>query len=46
MGESTGGPERIRVGTARWSCPVWQGQVYPAKAGRGFDPFNLSGQVF
>jgi uncharacterized protein YecE (DUF72 family) len=37
MGENKGAPERIRIGPAGWSYPDWQGQVYPAKPGRGFD---------
>jgi uncharacterized protein YecE (DUF72 family) len=46
MGEDKGAPERIRIGPAGWSYPDWQGQVYPAKAGRGFDPLAYLAQYF
>jgi uncharacterized protein YecE (DUF72 family) len=28
----------IRVGSAGWSYPDWDGLVYPARSGKGFDP--------
>src|SRR5918992_802877 len=46
MGEDRGLSARIRIGPAGWSYPDWQGQVYPAKAGRGFDPLAYLAQYF
>lgn len=36
--------DHIRIGTAGWSYPDWQGQVYPARPGRGFDPLAYLAQ--
>jgi len=29
---------RVKIGTAGWSYPDWEGVVFPKKKGRGFDP--------
>jgi uncharacterized protein YecE (DUF72 family) len=46
MSRDTVAPDHIRVGPAGWSYPDWKGQVYPAKAGRGFDPLAYLAQYF
>jgi uncharacterized protein YecE (DUF72 family) len=46
MNEACVRAERIRIGPAGWSYPDWQGQVYPAKAERGFDPLAYLAQYF
>src|ERR671931_891361 len=46
MDEARVRPNRIRIGPAGWSYPDWQGQVYPAKAGRGFDPLAYLAEYF
>jgi uncharacterized protein YecE (DUF72 family) len=35
---------RIRIGTAGWSYPDWNGQVYPKPPPRGFDPLTYLAQ--
>ncbi len=36
----------VRVGTAGWSYPDWEGTVYPAGAGRGFDRLAFMAALF
>ncbi len=36
----------IRIGTAGWSYPDWKGIVYPARAGRAFDPLAYLARYF
>src|SRR2546426_948535 len=36
----------IRVGTAGWSYPDWEGLVYPSPRPRGFDPLHFLSGLF
>src|SRR5437762_13220136 len=36
----------IRVGTAGWDYPDWQGMVYPKPKPRGFDPLEYLSRYF
>jgi uncharacterized protein YecE (DUF72 family) len=36
----------VRTGPAGWSYPDWKGAVYPARAGRGFDPLAFLAERF
>ena len=40
------GLSNIRVGTAGWVYPDWKGVVYPARAGRGFEPLTYIARLF
>lgn len=37
---------RVRVGVAGWAYPDWKGLVYPAKAGRDFEPLSFLARKF
>jgi uncharacterized protein YecE (DUF72 family) len=37
---------QVRVGPAGWSYPDWEGVVYPARKGRGFDPLAYLARYF
>ena len=37
---------RVRIGTAGWSYPDWEGIVYPQPKGRGFDPLSYLAEYF
>jgi len=37
---------RVRIGTAGWSYPDWEGIVYPQRKGRGFDPLSYMAEYF
>lgn len=36
----------VLVGPAGWVYPDWKGVVYPARAGRGFEPLNYIARLF
>ena len=37
---------RVRIGTAGWSYPDWEGIVYPPHKGKGFDPLTYLAEYF
>ena len=39
-------PRKIRVGTAGWSYPDWEGIVYPKPKPKGFDPLEYLSRYF
>jgi uncharacterized protein YecE (DUF72 family) len=40
------GTSNILVGSAGWVYPDWKGLVYPARAGRGFEPLPFLARLF
>ena len=38
--------QRIRIGPAGWSYKDWEGTVYPASPGRGFDQLAYIAELF
>ena len=45
-GAATGAEDRVWIGPAGWSYEDWKGVVYPAGAGRRFDPLEYLARYF